>query len=236
MADDDLNARQPGPTPLEQLPSTARELLDAARRIVLRRGFHSLTLQAIQDETGHNKAMVNHYFGSKAGLVTALFDSLARDQEAELRRRIDHLQDRDQPLQALVEDQRQVSGDRRGMRAYAELLPHMLRENRLLWRLAGLYQAYRQLYAWSLGASGGAEMAAGELDDVASLALAVTDGLGIQATIDPDNLELEGPYRVWQEMLDLYLKAHAGRVETVEPGWSPPQSTDRREDASAGQE
>lgn len=229
MADDELTAGPPGPTPLEQLPDTARELLGAARRIVLRRGFHSLTLQAIQDETGHNKAMVNHYFGSKAGLVTALFDSLARDQELELRRRVAGLRGREQPLPALVEDQRQVSGDRRGMRAYAELLPHMLRENRLRWRLAGLYEAYRQLYAGPLGASGGGGMPAGELDDVASVALAVTDGLGIQAAIDPDRFELDGPYRVWQEMVRLYLREHGaepGPELRLDRGSPPPTETE----------
>jgi AcrR family transcriptional regulator len=197
----------PETAPLALLPQTARELLDAARRIVLQKGFHALTLQAVQDETGHNKAMVNHYFGSKAGLVSALFDSLAHDQEVELRRRIAELQSEEDPVRALTEDQMKVSDDRRDMRAFAELLPHMLRENRLRWRLAALYHGYRELYAWSLGADG-AHADTACLDDLAAVALAVTDGLGIQRAIGPEDFCLQGPYRVWREMLRLYLQAH----------------------------
>jgi len=206
--------------PLALLPQTARELLDAARRIVLQKGFHALTLQAVQDETGHNKAMVNHFFGSKAGLVSALFDSLAHDQEVELRRRIAETRSEEDPVQALTEDQMKVSDDRRDMRAFAEMLPHMLRENRLRWRLAALYQGYRELYAWSLG-SGAADPETACLDDLAAVALAVTDGLGIQRTIGPDDFGIRGPYRVWREMLHLYLQARG--VEDA-----PPLEPDRR--------
>jgi len=209
----------PETAPVALLPRTARELLDAARRIVLQKGFHALTLQAVQDETGHNKAMVNHYFGSKAGLVSALFDSLAHDQEVELRRRIAELQSEEDPVRALTEDQMKVSDDRRDMRAFAELLPHMLRENRLRWRLAALYQSYRELYAWSLG-SGGADPDTACLGDLAAVALAVTDGLGIQRVIGPDDFGLQGPYGVWREMLCLYLQAHG--IE------EPPHQPDRR--------
>jgi len=221
----------PETAPLALLPQTARELLGAARRIVLQKGFHALTLQAVQDETGHNKAMVNHYFGSKAGLVSALFDSLAHDQEVELRRRITELRSQEDPVQALTEDQMKVSDDRRDMRAFAELLPHMLRENRLRWRLAALYQGYRELYAWSLGSGGGAPDTAC-LGDLAAVALAVTDGLGIQRAIGPDDFSLRGPYRVWHEMVRLYLEAH-GSADPPEPCRRRPPGDDRSADDRA---
>jgi AcrR family transcriptional regulator len=197
----------PEAMPLDRLPQTARELLAAARKIVLRDGLHCLTLQAIQDETGHNKAMVNHYFGSKAGLVAALFDSLAHDQEIQLRRQIARLRDARSRVQALVEMQRETSADVRAMQTYCELLPHMLRDRRLRWRLAALYEGFRRLDEWALTGSD-ADPQAARLDDLAAVALAVTDGLGIQAAADPDLFSATGPYQVWEEMLRLYLEAH----------------------------
>jgi AcrR family transcriptional regulator len=197
----------PEELPLSRLPETARELLAAARKIVLRDGLHCLTLQAIQDETGHNKAMVNHYFGSKAGLVAALFDSLAHDQEVQLRRQIARLRDAGSRVQALVEMQRETSADVRSMTTYCELLPHMLRDRQLRWRLAALYEGFRRLDEWALTGSD-ADPQAARLDDLAAVSLAITDGLGIQAAADPDMFDVSGAYQVWEEMLRLYLEAH----------------------------
>ena len=71
--------------------------------------------------------MVNHCFGSKAGLVAAIFDSLALDNELLLRRQVAALSDSRDRLRSLIDLQREASGDRRSMTTFFEVLPHMLR-------------------------------------------------------------------------------------------------------------
>jgi AcrR family transcriptional regulator len=199
-------SQPPQEPPLTELPETARELLSAGRKIVLRDGLHNLTLQAVQDETGHNKAMVNHCFGSKAGLVAAIFDSLALDNELQLRRQVAALSDSRDRLRALIALQRETSGDRRSVTTFFEVLPHMLRRRQLRWRLAALCEGFRQLDEWALAS--GTDPESARLADLAAVAVAVTQGLGIQVVADPERFAVEGPYKVWEEMVRLYLEAH----------------------------
>jgi hypothetical protein len=117
------------------------------------------------------------------------------------------LRDAQSRVQALIDMQRKVSSDRRGMTAYCELLPHMLRERRLRWRLAALFEGFRQLDEWALSATD-ADAQSARLAELAAVALAVTDGLGIQAVADPQHFSTAGPYAVWEEMVRLYLEEH----------------------------
>ena len=64
------------------LPPAAARILAAAREVLVTKGFAGLTLKAIAEESGENSAMVQYYFGNKAGLVTALIDSNFRDDLA----------------------------------------------------------------------------------------------------------------------------------------------------------
>jgi AcrR family transcriptional regulator len=70
-ANDGLPVRDP----LPDLPPTARRILTAAQRVLVRDGFRDLTFQAVGAEAGENPALTRYYFGSKAGLIEALVDS-----------------------------------------------------------------------------------------------------------------------------------------------------------------
>lgn len=74
--------------------STRRRILTAAERLFARDGIERTTMRAITREARTNLAAVNYHFGSKDGLVKAVFDDLARttaksrlDRLAELRAR-----------------------------------------------------------------------------------------------------------------------------------------------------
>src|SRR5436853_2210085 len=58
----------------EQREDTRRRLLDAARRVFLRRGFHATSLDLVADEAGFSKGAVYSQFASKADLFLALVD------------------------------------------------------------------------------------------------------------------------------------------------------------------
>jgi len=66
-----FGVRSAGP---HDLHPTARKILEAARKVLLERGYQAMTLQAIADQAQVNKAGVWYYFGGKQQLVFALLE------------------------------------------------------------------------------------------------------------------------------------------------------------------
>lgn len=81
-------APQPAAVPVEVAPRrrdgtrTREQLLEAARRRFSTAGYGATTVRDIADDVGVNVALINRYFGSKAGLfeacLTGVVDDLAR--------------------------------------------------------------------------------------------------------------------------------------------------------------
>jgi len=68
----------------EQREDTRRRLLDAARRVFLRRGFHGASLDLVAEEAGFTKGAVYSRFASKADLFLALLDERIAARIAEM--------------------------------------------------------------------------------------------------------------------------------------------------------
>ncbi len=68
----------------EQREDTRRRLLDAARRVFLRRGFHGASLDLVAEEAGFTKGAVYSRFASKADLFLALLDERITTRIAEM--------------------------------------------------------------------------------------------------------------------------------------------------------
>lgn len=68
----------------DQREDTRRRLLDAARRVFLRRGFHGASLDLVADEAGFTKGAVYSRFESKADLFLALLDERITQRIAEM--------------------------------------------------------------------------------------------------------------------------------------------------------
>ena len=74
-------ARRAADDPRQGMSPPALNILQAAQRVLLEKGFSGLTLRAIAAESGENSAMVQYYFGNKEGLVKAMIDSVFRDDQ-----------------------------------------------------------------------------------------------------------------------------------------------------------
>jgi len=59
---------------VEQVEQNGRRVLEAARRVFLKRGYAGATLEAIAEEAGFSKGVVYSQFDSKADLFFALLD------------------------------------------------------------------------------------------------------------------------------------------------------------------
>jgi AcrR family transcriptional regulator len=205
-----------------ELPPTAAKLLAAARRILVRKGYASLTMQAIEHEAGINRALVHYYFGSKAGLLEALVESLFEDPAFGYSDAVASTPAGPARAAALLEWLGRITADRRSGRLLYELLPHVLRSTTLRGRVAELYAAYREFDGECL--SSGAPASVELREDLGALSVAVVEGLGVQSAVDPHGFERDRAYALWQDVVTHYLAGRAGD-ETKD-------STDEKETAA----
>lgn len=68
----------------EQREDTRRRLLDAARRVFVRRGFHGSSLDLVAEEAGFTKGAVYSRFDSKADLFLALLEERIAERVMEM--------------------------------------------------------------------------------------------------------------------------------------------------------
>jgi AcrR family transcriptional regulator len=185
------------------LPHTAQRLVDAARKVVLAKGYAGLTLDAVEAEAGLNKALVRYYFGGKAGLVEALVDSLF-PVRGDLDKALACATRGEDRVGALLRLQRAVATDDDINRLFWELLPHVLRNEGLLRRFAEAYRESRLMDRACVQAAA-PDIDAAHAERVAALTVAMLEGLAIQRVIDPGGLDFEGAYEDWERMLVAYL-------------------------------
>ena len=197
--------------PLSSLPETARNLLVAAKDIVAQEGFKALTLNAVSERAGENKAMISYYFDNKAGLIAAVVDSVIHDEYLVS---LDRMKDvpPGRRLESLVGEMRRLDAAVLDFEVFFELLPHVLRDDVLRRRLALLYRWYWSVKLEWLGIEDGhAALEDPDLLGLSQVLSAVIDGLAIQAAIDPE-MDLANPYRVFSRMLQRSLADELGRA------------------------
>jgi AcrR family transcriptional regulator len=195
--------------PTAQLSPTARRLVAAARRLLARGGFEALTVEAVAAEAGAYRDSVRYYFGSKAAFIVAVVDSLSHDQSLSAVVETQAAKGGDERVHGLVASDRRLVGDRAAFRDFFAILPHVVMDDELRERVAALYEWYRDLYVEGLG--DGTVVADALLRRYASLMVAMTDGLAIQKLLDPDGVDLEPLFTLWERMLrDALLAPEAG--------------------------
>jgi AcrR family transcriptional regulator len=191
-----------GGDPRQALSPPALNILQAAQRVLVEKGFSGLTLRAIAAESGENSAMVQYYFGNKEGLVKAMIDSVFRDdqQDAAAAMRTVSSDDR---LPRFVDGLRTISLSR-SFRVFFDILPYALRNEGLRVRMARAYDSYRQIKRDWLRGDEPAPPEEEALAGVAELMTAVVDGLAIQEAID-DEFDMGRAYAVLEFMLQRSL-------------------------------
>ena len=206
---------------LEGRSPTAGRLLSAARTLLLAKGFEALTLEAVALEAGEDRATITRYFGSKAGLIHALFDYLGQDIYEDLVVRAATLPDEGQQAHALLRSLGELASDPQLTLGMFEIVGHSLRDPVLRDRFAVLYDYYRGTVLEQLGinerlAAIADANARQDIEALAPLVLAVIDGLSFQIGLDRDAVDRD---RIFA-LLDLFVFAVLdGRLRTdVEQG------------------
>lgn len=212
----DAGAGLPTNDPMPRLAPTAARILAAAQELLVEKGFGGLTLKAIAQRSGDNSAMVQYYFGSKAGLVDAVIASIVHDdslQVATVMRGVSG----EELLPKFVDGLRTISSSR-SFRVFFDVLPYTLRHEKARDHMARVYDWYRRIKLEWLRAENGETLPThDDLLGFAELMVAVVDGLAIQHALD-DQFDLQRPFRVLEQMLRRCLPELLAKEAAAESG------------------
>jgi len=193
----------PVENPALSLSDTAQRLVEASKRLLLRGGFDALRLDAIAAEAERNKASIKYHFGNKDGLVLAVANSLDYEQCLALARETRDTTGEER-LEHYITGQTRMASDSDGFLMFFDLLPHVIRDERLRPRVAALYDWYYKMNVEWLGI---ADRVTAQNRDryiaLTALMVAVVDGLAIQNALKPRGFDLEEAFRV----LKFFLKS-----------------------------
>jgi AcrR family transcriptional regulator len=169
--------------PLASLPASAGSILAAARAVLRQRGFEGLTIEAVANEANVSRTLIPYHFGSRAGLVEILIDSLFHDLAVDVWRLRSSGGD-DSGLDRYLELIRREGHDVPGQRDFFELIVLALRDPTLSKRVAELFAEYRELDLDMAGVAVGGG-SAWRRPAVGAVLQAIADGLALQAALDP---------------------------------------------------
>jgi AcrR family transcriptional regulator len=190
--------------PLAKLPPPAREMVAAATRLILRDGYAGLTLRAVAAEADVYADSIRYYFGGKSGLLRAVALNLSHDLALSVVDSVGAIDDEGEPSRVVAEVNKPIAEDTDSYRVYWELLPHILADPEWMVREAEDYEWYRRLYARAILRR---PVEFGELPDpsrtrsIASVLIAVGDGLALQKMLDPHNVDLSEIFQVWADIV-----------------------------------
>ena len=168
----------------EQAAATRRRLLDAARRVFLRRGFHGASLDLVAVEAGFTKGAVYSRFRSKADLFLALLEERIAQRIAEMRAAAAVARG---PLAVTTALSRQwdekLQQDEQWSLLLIEFRLHAARLPALNRRYAALHARLRQAVAAAMEAEAGGQLPV-PAEDVARAALALGTGAVLERAAD----------------------------------------------------
>jgi AcrR family transcriptional regulator len=194
---------------------TALKILQAARRVVLKKGYSALTLQAIEKESGVNRSLVHYYFGGKQGLIEALVGLFFEDPAFGYSDAIMQAPPGEERASALLDWLDRITGDPHPARLLHELLPHIVRSPKLCRYAAELYGAYRRFDGECLASDD--DLASEELlDDLGALSVAIVDGLSIQSALDRKGFDQARVFALWRQVLLTYLRSRGEQAKSPE--------------------
>ncbi|GII82026.1 HTH-type transcriptional regulator PksA [Sphaerisporangium siamense] len=180
------------------------EVVDAARRVILREGIDAATTRAIAKEAGYSNGVLTHYFADKDDILLSALRSSHRRIVERLRAKLAGLTGM-AALRELLLDNLPLDEERaRETALEVGFWSRSLTEGTLREVQREEAAELRHLVRALLDAAAGAgEIAPGQdLDDAAERLLALVDGLSLHRLLYPDRLSPETLRRLMSAELD----------------------------------
>ncbi|GAA1739794.1 TetR family transcriptional regulator [Microcella frigidaquae] len=169
----------------EPLVPRARQVLEAAQRVVDRDGADKLTLRAIAREAGEATSVVLYHFSTMDRLEALLLDSLWHDIDVEFLATIASLpDDAASRVDALVDFHASIAEDPQRYQRYFGLVSGVVRKPDTRVEIAEIYRGYRMELNVPLLAH--PSRSSDETEALAALVLAVAEGLSFLQLMTAD--------------------------------------------------
>lgn len=170
----------------ERKDQRRQQIIEAAWRCATRMGFHDMTVDNVCAEAQLSKGAFYGYFSQKRELLLALFEDDARrldDLMADLERRCPARRDR---LRQYTQAVLARSSDPARVQVRADMWTAMRTEKDIRAAFAASMQARRaRLRSWIEAAIGSEELVEIPANAFASILLALSDGLMLHGSLDP---------------------------------------------------
>jgi AcrR family transcriptional regulator/acyl-CoA thioesterase FadM len=175
------------------------ELLEAARRVIGRRGFAKATVGEITGEAGASAGLLNYHFASRDDVVAEAFAAAAREDLADLEEISRRHADPPTRLAAYLDleewadcDAWRMWIDAWGEAVHTDALRSTLQEFERGWRsvLAGVLADGDRLGCWSCS----------DAEDAAGRLVAALDGIGLHTTLHTEDVD-SGTAYAWARRL-----------------------------------
>lgn len=193
----------------EQADAARNALIEAASQLFAERGYHDSSVAEIGARAGVSRGLVNHHFGSKENLLTAVIDSHLREWELEVVAPAIAGKQGLAALRAIIFAHLELAKKRPG---HLLLLYRLMGEaldprNNLGDQFAAVHKRWREQgrYWWDEG------IAAGEIDPQvdqdanASLIIGAVRGITFDWLTAPKSFDLDAAYEQFWAMLVAYL-------------------------------
>ncbi len=170
--------------PTTEMHPTALRILEAAKHLLVERGWNALTLEAIAAEAEVNKASTRYYFGDKAGLLTAVVDEIVLHECASVASTVAPGTPFEERLDQFMANLARVATNIDTFGGFFDILPHASRDDELRRRMVYLYDRWFEWNLEWLDLDGRLHPdVERQLRGLARLAAAICDGLAVQALI-----------------------------------------------------
>jgi AcrR family transcriptional regulator len=179
--------RQDAPARSPRQDGRRAELLAAARRVIRRRGFAKATVGAITSEAGASLGLLNYHFGSRDEVVAEAFAAAAREELALLEEA--SLRHADPPVRLAAFLDLSDWDDRDSWRMWIDAWGEAVHTEKLRLTLEDFQRGWRAVLATVL-ADGDRQgcWSCPDPEDVAGRLVAAMDGIGLHATLHPDEV------------------------------------------------
>ena len=203
----------PGAPPrewLDGLSPTALHVVAVARSLLLDETYESLTIERVAFEAGVDPSTVKRLFISRAGLLLAVLDRIQFDEWSVLVERIAELRDPQERRDAYVRGYSALLAESSSSVGFVEAVVHGLRDPIVREKIAIAYEVSRDSTREIMDLSDRSGAADEAQRTLASIVLAVADGISLQLSADPAAVDRNSVFEMLADMVRLLLKGKTG--------------------------
>ncbi|HEX5899867.1 MAG TPA: TetR family transcriptional regulator C-terminal domain-containing protein [Solirubrobacteraceae bacterium] len=192
------------------------ELIDAARRVIQRRGFAKATVGAITGEAGASLGLLNYHFHSRDDVVAEAFAAAARADLDELQAISRRHGDPPARLAAYLD--LEAWADREVWRMWIDAWGEAVHTEKLRRTLEQFERGWRAVLAGVLADGDRRDCwRCPDPEDAAGRLVAALDGLGLHTTLHPDDVAPESAARWARRLAELELGVALPGAPAPEP-------------------